>query len=213
MQRLITTSTVVPMDNENRNFRYLHVETGHWSHSAVYEDLIEQYLKHRKANELSIPDDYEAVIQDQLCRSLPPEWCERTGGQSWVSTRFSFDDFVKGMKAFGRLMLGGFQFVSQTEANRRARICSNCYYNVNIPGCTGCQKLAEFVTGDVAKRSTPYDDKLKACAVCHCSTAAMAHFPLEVLESVSTEEKQALFPLEFCWRARCNYLPNELAVA
>lgn len=216
MQRLITTSIVIPIDNENRNFRYLHQETGHWSESPVYDELVRKYLKHRKGNNLPIPDDYEAVIQDQMCQTLPPEWCERLGGQSWVSTRFGLDDFVNGMKAFGRLMLGGFDFVSRTEADRRARICANCYYNVNLPGCTGCQKLASFITGDVANKTTAYDDKLKACAVCKCSVKAMVWFPMDALESTDTPEKQALFPSEFCWKSRQspNYLPNEeMAIA
>lgn len=214
MQRLLETNTVVPADNENRNFRYLHQETGHWSESSIYSDgdtggLIEKYLAHRKSNGLPIPEDYEAVVQDQMCQTLPPEWCKRQKGQSWVSTRFSSEDFLDGMKAFGRLMLGGFNFVTQAEADRRARICANCYYNVDLPGCTSCRKVASYLTGDVALKKTAYDEKLKACAVCKCSIQAMIWFPMDILEANDTPEKQALYPIEFCWKSKAspNYIP------
>lgn len=211
MQRLITRDVVPPSDNEGRMFRYTHLETGHVTVAPVYYDWIERARKHRTANNLPIPDDFEAQMEDQLCQSLPPEWCDRTGGQSWVSTRFGLDDFINGMKAFGRLMLGGFDFVSRAEADRRSRICSNCYYNVNLPGCTGCQKLASYITGDVAKRTTAYDERLKACSVCKCALKAMVHFPMDALETSDTPEKQALYPSEFCWKSHQspNYLPNE----
>lgn len=211
MQRLITTSVVIPTDNEGRNFRYLHQETSHWSHSPVYDEFVRQYLAHRKANGLPIPDDYESVIQDQMCQTLPPEWCERTGGQSWVSTRFGYDDFLSGMKAFAGLLTGKYKFVGQEEADRRARICSNCYYNISIPGCNTCRKLSEFVTGDVAGKTTQYDEKLKACAVCKCANQAQTWFPMDALEETDTPEKQALYPNDFCWKSKTspNYLPNE----
>ena len=213
MQRLKSVDVVVPSDNEGHYFRYRHTETGVWSHSSIYSDgqtgCVEQYLDHRRANNLPIPDDYEAVIQNQMCESWPPEWCDRPSDQSWVPTRFSIDDFTSGMKAFAGLLTAG-EFTTQDEADRRARICANCPYNGPLPGCSGCRKLASFITGTVASKSTKFDSQLKACAVCKCAIQAMVHFPMKVLDDVSTPEKQALYPKEFCWKSHesPNYIPD-----
>ena len=207
MQRLIDRSLVPPLDNENRHFRYIH-ETGHWSVASTYFDWMDRIYAHRKSNNLPIPADLDAQAENQLCEQLPPEWCERTKDDSWVSTRFGLDDFLNGMKAFGRLMAGGFAFVPQAEADRRARICANCYYNTNIPGCLTCKKLADYVTGDVAKQHTAFDDRLKSCAVCKCSNQAQVHFRMEDLPD--NAEHQPLYPKAFCWKSKLS--PNYVSL-
>lgn len=154
---------------------------------------------HRKANDLTPLPAVES--EDQLCRSLPPGWCEQDAGEAntSVNTRFGWDEFAAGMKAFGRLMLGGFNFVAQPEANRRAAICSACFFNVGLAGCGTCRKMASLITGDVAQKKTPYDYKLQACGVCQCALTALVHFPMDALET--TPEKQAQYP-DFCWQNR-----------
>lgn len=178
-------------------FRYRHSETGYVSRRMEYDNWIDDINAHRKANNLTPITPAQA--SHQCCQTIDPEWCirEKEDNQSYVVTRFGWNDFVGGMQAFGKLMLGGFKFVSQEEANRRARICSTCFFNTTPEGCGSCKRLAELITGDVAKKETPYDASLQACAVCHCANKSKVWFRLEDIPP--TDDQQAKFP-SFCWQ-------------
>lgn len=194
-------------------FRYVHAETGHLSKAVNFWAWEEAIMSHRKANNLPIPGNMMDLAQDQICRTIGPEWCEHSDEATHVSTRFNFGDVVNGMKALGKMMLGLVEFVSQEEADRRARVCAGCYFNVNAEGCGSCRKIAELISGPVAKKKTAWDHLLKVCAICRCSNAAKVWFPLD--EIPTDETQQALFPT-FCWQrvGSPNYVPNEeLAVA
>lgn len=156
---------------------------------------------HRRANNLSLEPNMMAVAENQLCDSIPPEWCDHAEDALKVNTRFTLSDLRDGMKAFFAIAKSGFNFVEQEEADRRAYICAGCPLNVSVEGCGNCNKIAGLIVGDVAQRKTPYDNKLRACAVCHCNCAAAVHFPMAALETTDTPEKQAGYP-EFCWRKR-----------
>lgn len=211
MQRLSNRSIVVP-----DGFRYTVQETGYTVRARDYWSWMKKTRDHYKANEIPIPDDLDARMEDQLCKLLPPEWCARPNDASWINTRISWDDFANGMKAFVSLFLGGFDFVDQAEAERRAWLCCGCPMNVSLAGCGACRKMATLITGDVAKRTTPYDADLRACAICKCAVQSMVWFPMDALESADTPEHQALYPAEFCWKNKLSptYRPNEqLAMA
>lgn len=139
-------------------------------------------------------------MEDQLCGVIPPEWCDREAGDvsSWVDTNFGWNDFTEGMKVFSTWGLAGAPMVPQEEANRRAGICIQCPINVGISGCATCRKIASYITGSVAKKRTPYDDLLKACAVCHCALKAMVWFPAATITSHESPDRQNVRP-SFCW--------------
>jgi len=153
-------------------------------------------------------------MHDQLCGQLPPEYCERPEGKGWINPRLKWNDIVDGTKAFIALATGGFNFVDEVEAERRAWICSGCPNDIALSGCGTCRKMASLVTGELAQRKTVYDADLKACAVCRCSIQAMVHFPMEALEKSDSPERQELYP-EWCWKKRGgeNYEPKTEAMA
>lgn len=193
MLRLLNREQVVPENGDGHNFRYRHQETSHWSVATDYWTWIERVNLHRRANNLAPISAEEA--EDQLCQTLPPGWCKQTkeGGTPAVNTRFGWKDVVEGMKSFARVVRTG--FVSQAEADRRARICASCYFNVGVEGCGSCHKMATLVTGEVASKKTSYDPRLKACAVCKCALKSLIWFPLNALNP----DKRDLVP-SFCWQ-------------
>lgn len=196
-------------------FRFTHAETGYVSQAIDWYTWQENIAAHRKANNLSpiTPEEAEA----QLCEILPPGHCRHAPAEkksrSWVNTRLRFGDIANGMKAYLALAISGFQTVSQEEANRRAAICSGCYLLVQPQGCGACVKLSRLITGDLARKKTPHDDRLvnKACAICLCGASSLVHFRMSALEKpeVDSPEKQAAYP-DFCWRKRggVNYFPE-----
>lgn len=205
MRSLIRKDQTPPVPigiNGGEGFRFQHKETLHWSCAVDYWTWESKIKEHRRANELPIEPNLMAIAEDQLCSTLPPELCTHAHESTWVNRRFTLGDLRDGMKAFASLMAGGFQFVSQEEADRRAYICSSdVQFNKNVIGCGTCHKIAGMVVGDVAKRKTKYDDKLKACMICGCVNAVQVHFPMSALDTTDTPEKQAAYP-SFCWKKK-----------
>lgn len=194
-------------------FRFTHAETGYVSTAIDWYTWQENIAAHRKANTLPpiTPEEAEA----QLCETLPPGHCKHLPAdrknRSWVNTRLRFGDIAQGMKAYVSLIASGFQTVSQSEANRRAAICSSCYLRITPQGCGACVKLSRLITGDLARKTTIHDSHLqnRACAACSCALQSIVHFPLALLERADNDAKQEAFT-PFCWRkkTRENYLPE-----
>lgn len=208
MPQLLRNKDIAPPESTGGDsFRYVHAETGHRSVASTYYDWWERIKDHRKGNVL--PPISEADAQDQLCAQLPPEWCEGSDpNRPFVNPRFSLGDVGDVMRVIASWIGSGFQFVSQAEADRRARICVGCYNNINVAGCGACHQLGKFITGALAQRKTPYDESLKVCGVCRCVNRAQVHIPLENLAAKDSPEKQALYPA-FCWQKQDgeNFLP------
>lgn len=190
-QRLLNPS-VVPPDG----FRFRFPETGHWSVAQTHDDWLRDAYAHLKGNGLPIPPNLRQQMEEQLCASLPAGQCEEFDpSRVEPLTRIHRGDIIEGMKVFWEWFREGRPLVEQAEAERRAAICSSCYLNVQVIGCSSCHEVAEGLT---AKVSTKLDDKLIACSVCKCALKAKVHFPLSTLESVDSEWKQKNYaPL--CW--------------
>lgn len=179
-------------------FRYTHPETGHKSKAVDWWTWGSLIKVHRTANNLDCPPNMMEIAEDQLCGTIPPEWCDHADAGKWVNLRFGLDDLKRGMKAFVSLMSGGFDFVPQEEAERRAYICAGCPLNVDIAGCGACAKIGELIVGDVAKQHTQYDNDLRSCAVCHCTNSVKIWFPMRALDTTDRPEFQEAYP-EWCW--------------
>lgn len=189
------------------SFRYVHKETGHKSVATDYWTWWDRIREHRESNNL--PAITQADAETQLCEQLSPDWCHGDDpNRPFVEPRMALGDVWDAMKVFGKFALSGFQFVSQEEATRRARICVGCYNNLSVAGCGACQQFGEMISGGLAQRSTPHDQALRVCAVCKCLNKAQVHIPLESLDAKDSPEKQALYP-SFCWLQKQgeNYLP------
>lgn len=183
-------------------WRYLHRETSYESKAIDRYNWLLDIKAHRKGN--GLPPITEAEAEDQLCQTMPPGTCQYENGGAaggWVNNRLRWSNIVEGTKAYLGLIASGFKTVEQEEANRRARICSSCYFRIEPQGCSGCTKLGQMIVGDIAHKSTPYDNHLvnRACAICSCPTQSIVHFPMPALDKADSPEKQAAFP-DFCWR-------------
>jgi hypothetical protein len=200
--QVLTNRANVPPDF----FRFTHPETGFRSEGRDWWSWQDSVRAHRVANNLPplTPDQ----VDDQLCKTLPPEWCSHSENERpWVETRLSLGDVLRGTLAYLKLVLTG--TVPQEESNRRAKICASCYLNVNAQGCGACSQLANMVVGEVAAKKTDYDASLKACAACRCPLKSLVHFPISILEQADpNDEKQSAFT-PFCWRLKGgeNYVP------
>lgn len=176
-------------------YRYVFPEDGFLCHAWTYVDWVEVAKRHLQANGKEIPPDLEQKMQDQLCLTLPPGFClYDDDNRPRPNMSLEWGDVASGLKTFARWIAEGCQYVSQAEAERRAAICSRCYLNVNVQGCSGCQKAVSEVIG---KKQTKLDNTLRNCAVCKCFLKAKVHFPISTLDT-DREKVQQMYP-EFCW--------------
>lgn len=189
-------------------FRYTFPEDGYVARGWTYNDWVMEARNHYHANPVLGPEprDLEALMEHQLCQTLEVGWCMYDDpSRPRVNTSLTWDDVQAGLKTFARWTLGGCKTVTQTEAERRGEICTRCYMNVNVTGCSACQKVVEEVVGN---KKTKSDPALRNCAVCRCFLRAKVHFPMETLDT-ETSSLQSLYP-SHCWLKRGgeNYKPD-----
>ena len=176
-------------------FRYVDPEDGFVAHAWTFNDWIPVEIAHLRANNRTIPENLPALMQDQLCKTLPPGWCNYDDpNRPRPSTSLDWNDIVGGLGVFANWIATGAQFVDQEEADRRALICSRCYLNTNVSGCASCHKAVAEIT---KTRHTKYDFALKACAACKCLLKAKVHFPVSSLDK-TPDVVQAIYP-DHCW--------------
>lgn len=161
--------------------------------SCTFKTLIVAVKAHLKANDVPISPDLERNINEFAC-SEHPTMCievdpdaERKISLYYLAKRF----FTAVISAATNGL------VSQEEAERRAKICSQCPNNKPMEAqlCSGCWS-AKFV-GEAAEalssKSTPYDNQLDTCSLCQCRLKMKIFVKKEAMQ-----EKDIQWP-DFCW--------------
>lgn len=194
-------------------FRYLVPETNKWmpdpaTHGAssmfTLQDLLDVVRAHYLGNNLAVPGNLQALVEDQICRSLPPKWCRDEKGRQLRGkglADFSWQTVARGTRALASFLLAGRQRVPDSEAVRRSNICKRCHFHRDPKECKSCGgetlfSVAKAVVGGV---TLPSDQGLKACAVCGCGLVAAVRVPLEILNDGVPVEESEMWP-EWCWR-------------
>lgn len=194
MLKLKPSNTTVP-----DKFRYKFPD-GHTIYAIGKDEWFEKIKKYADDNQYPVPSHEEC--EDQLCRTLSGEWCDGGDENSFINTRFTFNDFVRGAKVLGSFAIGD-GVVSQQVADERALICSRCFANVAVPGCSSCAGMSNLVAGLKGAKSTKYDHLLKACGVCHCPNEAQVWVQSEHLaKGVTPEMMETYRTIPHCWKAK-----------
>ena len=178
-------------------FRYVDPLDGWVCHAWTYNDWVDLAKAHLVANQREIPNDLGLVMQDQLCQTLDPGWCNYDSDKRpRPTTSLGWGDVASGIATFTKWIASGAQYVAQSEADRRAEICSRCYLNVNVEGCGACHKAVAEITKE---KKSKYDYSLKACGVCKCLLRAKIHFPLSVMEESTRKHQDTYRQVAHCW--------------
>lgn len=189
------------------SYRYTHPETGHTTRAVDPWNWLEAIKKYRRDNHLPIPDDMQAIAEDQLCKFMPPGICKYEDGSvptDFINTRLDLDAVDRGSAVLLAFISEGMPLVPKEVAEERGAICAACPANVGISGCGPCkvmQKLVDFL-GSTSKTKADPQLESKSCAVCGCSSRLQIHLPIEVLAKGVTPEQQARFDrIEHCWKS------------
>lgn len=181
-------------------WRYLCKETGVWIRGDCPANLYKNVRQHLTANQLPIPINLDAQIDNQMCGFIPPEWCTNTQRQVVQPSSLTLAGVLQGTKTIAHAFLSGRGLVEQAEAEERARVCVHCEYNQPIPTCAACalEPLRKLVGAIIGNRKTPYDAKLETCAVCECTNKAKVWFPKESILKYLSDDQKAKLPAH-CW--------------
>lgn len=202
-QKLINTNMVPPM-----KFSFTVPENGYKIENQMnIEDLFKKVKAHYNDNGIPLPSDWKDRVEDQICRRLPSGWCKYNGEGSpdGFSPLITAEAILKGLKGLAAMALtsakGEEVYVSQDEAERRANICSRCYFNMPSNFCGGCaagQAITSLVSKVKGSRATSYDNQLQACGICGCRNTAIVHVNRNMLLKGEKNETTNSRP-DWCW--------------
>jgi len=152
--------------------------------------LIDRIRSYRLQNELPEIEEIDQVLESY--------WCglgENVGKCVPVILPRGLLGYFKGGVALIKNLAYN-TFVTQEEANRRAKICVECPHNVK-PEDTGLAAWADMVAYHATKgHTTEHDSKLFTCSICSCPLKAKCHLGGDL--GVSAELKKKL--PEYCWQ-------------
>ncbi len=192
MLRLRDSNETVP-----DKFRFV-FHDGHTVHAFGRDEWRDKIVKYATDNNYTIPTVEEC--EDQLCRTLSGEWCVGGDEYSFVSNRFTMDDFLRGMKTLTQFFVKD-EIVSQDVAESRALVCSRCVFNTNVPGCHGCARMVDTVMAIKGAKTTKVDHILRACSICKCHNSAKVWLPIETIAKSTTPEMLEQYKrVDECWQ-------------
>jgi hypothetical protein len=161
--------------------------------AADFGELVKECSKTIMSLNLVPPPDLVKEVENAVCDQLagytsckPCSQAKQTLGfgaiTRWVTAMYKFAKEAK------------FSLVDQEEAERRAKICASCPYQIQASGCWGCKGVAGMLPQIAGARKTSFDMQLKACGVCGCYNSVSVHLPVSIQGGENLE-----FP-DWCWK-------------
>lgn len=181
--------------------------------ASNFSQLLDRIKEYRKANAIPIGLGFADEVEREVCLRYSAE-CSETDPRvpNIHNGRLTIEDVVRGTMAMVAFKMSGSKLVEPEEAERRAKICLKCPYNVDFQRPCGslCGELKDVVHGIIGSKTTEYDSNLRSCAVCHCYNSSAIWVPLEIqMKGISERQRdQFLFVNEEvetgCWKgAHC----------
>jgi hypothetical protein len=165
--------------------------------SDTYNQLEDMLFKHRTR----LGQSTVAVKQeiDRYFCSTWPSFCQDVGPGNPLAN----DDLDRRVARFASFLAsnqpsGGYQLVSQQDAQARAEVCVNCPMNEAWRiGCRSCSTATHQLLIALRKmRNTPQDPKLLGCSQAGGDLQTMVHLPVDANYSVSDGVPDK------CWRKK-----------
>jgi len=159
---------------------------------GVLDVLLERIRTHLRVNEHPVPPNLSALVEAQMCEDMPKGVCTGDPDNSEVEmSRIStaqIRDYTR--LIFERRRMGEKFFVSQEEAERRAKICTGCPENVRGI-CTTCNGLKQYAARFLVGRKTSLDHRIGVCAKCGCMLAAKVPVAFPALDRTEPHDYPA----------------------
>ena len=142
------------------------------------------------ANDIPIPDNWQAVVRHEMCEQNPGIECREIGEPE---TYVTVDDIARFGGTVKNWLSEGGKWVDKSESERRAGICAKCVYNKHVKLCFGCQSALSWLAERIGWPETSKDAELLSCKRCKCLLKLKVHLELGVLE-----DGEIAYP-SWCW--------------
>ena len=161
--------------------------------------LVEKVALIRRANNLTIPENFKSVIEDWICQRLPksfvigdPDPVKQRQFMPLSVVRTATELFMTGWR------LNGSKLCTPEEADRRADICIQCEANTTNAACLGCKGLLSWIRTK-NQRKTLKDSLLLVCNRCAVMNVAAIHCDEGYIKRSTAPDVLAALPTE-CWK-------------
>lgn len=183
-------------------FRYKFRQDGYTVKCFDYGGWLARIKDHCHINGYPLVDTFDA--EDQLCRLLPPGWCQQETGEApewFIDARLTMGDVIRGTTVLASFVAQGMPLVEKEVAAERGKICAGCPFAINVAGCGPCVGLSNIISEVAGSDPLPSDSALgnKSCAICKCAARAQIWLPAELLARGVTDEQMRQFP-SWCWK-------------
>lgn len=164
------------------------------------QGLVAKVIIHRKSNKFEIADNLSDVIEDWLCRHLPPGLCRDNSGR--ISTRGihyrTAENAVRNSSLLSRIMRrSGRNPVNKKISDKRAAVCVACEFNLAMAGCMSCRGVKSIIDNMRYGKKTSHDKQLRVCGV--CGVLNHVHVFIDDKTIRETIEKVTEYP-DQCWK-------------
>lgn len=163
--------------------------------------------RYRNANSIPTGLGFQKELMQVVCEHYPVECIDAVPGEFDKPHKLGFNDVVLGSRiAFSvitKSLSGESVIVEDSEAERRAEICSKCAFNVPfVKPCGGyCGELRELVRRLVGHKEVKGASSLGACFLCHCFLETAVWVKLDIQVNPMPAELKAKFEaVERCWK-------------
>jgi len=188
------------MDVPPHEFYWIDPTTKIEMRASDIETLFLLARQHRVANKLPIPDDYDAFIEDAICKRAPE--CFVNHPATFKTNHIGMDDVLKKTDALMRAARknGGKLFCDEEEAVERSKICVACDKNKRIM-CQTCNGVLAWMRQSFSLPKLPQDEELQTCQIFTVMNKAQVHLHAQVIRMLISEDKADRFP-EACWKRK-----------
>lgn len=168
-------------------------------------ELLQKIRVHLNVNGFENAVIERSEIEDDVATRLSavdPNCCYDSSVIPKNERKIHIADVIRLTRTLISNVSSGFERVDQSEADRRAKICSECQFNISSDGCEGCRNsgaaaaIVGTITGD---RKTSLDGSLNVCAFCGCFNKAQIWFPLIDLQNGMGQPMRDELPSN-CWK-------------
>lgn len=172
---------------------------------TTFEMLEDKVRAYRRAMGMPTGLGFSEELEQKICELYPQE-AEVCDPNLPRAMKLSYGDITAGTKVLWSFKKAGSPLVPQAEAVRRGAICSNCKLCVPFTKpCNGlCGELKDYVDYLTSGYTTPYDNDLRGCSICHCFYSGHIRIPYEHLNKGLNDEERSQFQaanqLWGCWK-------------
>lgn len=138
--------------------------------------------------QLPVPDDLDALMEDYMCRHLPAGFCngptkQPEGDQCLLSWRSIWEGTLTLIRAW---LAGNRAQAPMHEIEQRASICVQCPLNAPSVACLACYGIPALFARRMGGRAVSQKDhQLHVCQACCCLLKAKVVLSEEILRTTS----------------------------